>query len=459
MHTALSNLRNSNVERRYRELQKVYYSGDSQAVASQIRFCSPSTSLKVSDADRGEVVSVKLSESAAVKTVRFEGGMVEDFLRFFSGILQILENKKLYELATDEDELHEQKSAEALALSEKPEKTGKELSKAEKKTLKSLIEEAKEHAKKEKEYLDEVVNTIKVRLSDLLGVDFDESYQTYLMENERLEEGGKWVIKNVPRGHDTLTYIKFVIDRFFVDKAGFPDNTAEKLRSYIQQLAYSNRIEIQHFFERVEALNEMLAYTPTRKDKKGALEVTPRGNVPFTDDELMVMAIENFLPHELWDHLLHEKGEDYYPTSYTVLKQDLKQVMQSYIHGSCKWNSRFPARTSRLQKPEQVSQQVNPSPTTRRARRKCGTRISYLASAACSLPIRRAEHIATLQRDVRPSRLTSTSKLYVAQMVINPVSRPTEMTVATAAPANTGREEMVRNTAPIRTEATTLASS
>ena len=93
LYIALSNTCNSNVERRYRELQKLYNSGKSQAIASQIRFYNPSTSPKVSEADRGEVVSVQLSESAAVKTVRFEGGMVEDFLRFFSGILQIVKNK------------------------------------------------------------------------------------------------------------------------------------------------------------------------------------------------------------------------------------------------------------------------------------------------------------------------------------------------------------------------------
>ena len=286
--------------------------------------------MKVSDADKGEVVSVKLSESAAVKTVRFEGGSAEDWLRFFSNSLQIVKNKNLYEIATDEDELHDKKAAQALELSEKPDKTGQELNKNESKTLKGLIEEAKEHRKKEKEALDEVVNTIKVRLSESLGVDFDESFQTYLQEEARLEEGGIWVNKEEPRGHDTLTDIKFVISRFLVDKAGFQENTAEYLRAYIRQLSYDTRIEPNLFFERVEALNEMLSYSPTRKDKKGALDITPRGNIPFTNDKLMVMVIESFLPFGLWNHLTQEKGDNYYPASYSALKDDLKHVMQGY---------------------------------------------------------------------------------------------------------------------------------
>ena len=68
LHAAIDQLRPQNVERRFRELQKEFQEKNPQALTSQIRFCSPSTSTKVSDADKGEVVSVKLSESAAVKS-------------------------------------------------------------------------------------------------------------------------------------------------------------------------------------------------------------------------------------------------------------------------------------------------------------------------------------------------------------------------------------------------------
>ena len=164
LHAAIERLRPQNVERRFKELQQKHHGRNSKVLTSPIRFCSPSTPMRVSDADRGEVVSVKLSRSTAAKTVRFEGGSAEDWLRFFSNTLQIVENKNLYEIAMEEGELHNKKSAQALELSERPEKTGQELTKNESENLKSLIEEAKEHRKKEKEALDEVVNTIKVRL-------------------------------------------------------------------------------------------------------------------------------------------------------------------------------------------------------------------------------------------------------------------------------------------------------
>ena len=95
-------------------------------------------------------------------------------------------------------------------------------------------------------------------------------------------------------------------------------------------MAYSVHIEIHLFFERVEALNEMLAYSPTRKDKKGAWEYTPRGNIPFTFDELMKLAIECFLPLGLWGHLIREKGDNYYPVSYASFIEDLKHVTEGY---------------------------------------------------------------------------------------------------------------------------------
>ena len=106
LYAAIEQLRPQNVERRYKELQREHRDRNSKVLTSPIRFCSPSTPMRVSDADRGEVVSVKLSKSAAAKTVRFEGGSAEDWLRFFSNTLQIVKNKNLYEIAMEEGELH-----------------------------------------------------------------------------------------------------------------------------------------------------------------------------------------------------------------------------------------------------------------------------------------------------------------------------------------------------------------
>ena len=148
LHAAIERLCPQNVERRYKELQREHRDSNSKVLTSPIRFCSPSTPMRVSDADRGEVVSVKLLKSAAAKTVQFEGGSAKDWLRFFSNTLQIVKNKNLYKIAMGEGKLHNKKSAQALELSERPEKQAKSLLKMKVRPWKAKKKKKKKRASK-----------------------------------------------------------------------------------------------------------------------------------------------------------------------------------------------------------------------------------------------------------------------------------------------------------------------